>query len=174
MVAISVVAAVPTQSAPQRVRELPVQLVIPDIYLEAPLMSGIDDAALKQGPGHDVLSDAPGAPGNCVVAAHRNVWGAWFWHLPRVKKGARIELRMAGKIHVYRVIEASIVAGHDTSFLEAPHDPRVSRLTLYTCTKPRTNNRFIVVADRIAVESKPSDASSVPLWMQAQTARKRP
>jgi sortase A len=126
---------------------LDVRLLVPSIYLDARLTSGIEDTPLRFGPGHDKLSDAPGAPGNCVVAAHRNVWGAEFWHLPSVKKGALIELRTPTKRLFYRVISARTIQGDDLSPLQPPQDPKASRLTLYTCTKPRTAARFLVSAD---------------------------
>ena len=138
------------------VHEIGARLIVPSIYLDAPIVEGIDDPALRVGPGHDSLSDLPGKAGNCVIAAHRNVWGAWFWHLPRVKVGETIEVRTRTQRQFYRVTRAQTMSGYDTSVLEPPLDPTITRLTLYTCTKPKTDNRFVVVADLI--RTQPSTA----------------
>jgi LPXTG-site transpeptidase (sortase) family protein len=147
-------------------KNLGVQLVIPEIYLDAPVMQGIDDTALRYGPGHDPLSSQPGVPGNCVIAAHRNVWGAWFWHLPRLKKGSSIELRTSQKIYRYRVVQTRMVPDSDTSALEAPANASVSRLTLYTCTKPRTISRFVVIADLVSTAPLTHSTLARPIWLQ--------
>ncbi len=123
------------------------RLIVPSIYLDALVMQGIGDDSLRLGPGHDLDSDLPGAQGNCVIAGHRNVWGAEFWHLPRLRAGDRIEIRTPSQRLLYRVKWARVVAGSDLSPLQPPEQPGTSRLTLYTCTKPRTEARFIVSAD---------------------------
>ena len=123
------------------------RLVAPSIYLDARLTHGVDDVALRFGPGVDEASPLPGEKGNCVVAAHRNVWGAEFWHLPRLKVGESVEVVTPQKRFVYRVRSSRLVGEHELAPLQAPSDPSISRLTLYTCTKPRTAHRFIVSAD---------------------------
>jgi sortase A len=128
----------------------PAQLVIPDIYIDAPVVRGVSDAALRNGVGHDPLSDLPGQKGNCVIAGHRNVWGAWFWHLPRLKPGSPIYVQTSQKRYTYRVAFTRTVPPYDTSLLEAPTGQAAPRLTLYTCTKPKTENRFVVVANLVS------------------------
>jgi LPXTG-site transpeptidase (sortase) family protein len=136
-----------TKAAPQW---QPAQLIIPDIYIDAPVVRGVNDAALRNGVGHDPLSNLPGQKGNCVIAGHRNVWGAWFWHLPRLKPGSLIYVQMPQKRYTYRVAFTRTVQPHDTTLLEAPSGPAAPRLTLYTCTKPKTENRFVVVANLVS------------------------
>lgn len=123
------------------------RLIVPAIYLDAMMVEGLGDEALRLGPGHDIASDQPGLPGNCVIAAHRNVWGAEFWHLPLVRAGNIIEVRTPTQRLLYRVKWARSVPGNDLTPLQPPQNPGISRLTLYTCTKPRTEARFIVCAD---------------------------
>ena len=123
------------------------RLIVPAIYIDAMLVQGLSDEALRLGPGHDPQSDLPGEPGNCVLAAHRNVWGAEFWHLPRLKPGNIVEVRTPHQRLIYRVKWARNIEGTDLSPLQQPGDAGISRLTLYTCTKPRTAARFIVSAD---------------------------
>jgi sortase A len=126
---------------------LEARLIVPAIYLDSQLTSGVDDVALRYGPGVDENSPEPGEKGNSVVAAHRNVWGAEFWHLPRLKKGDLIEVLTPRRRLIFRVRSSALVGEHDLAPLQAPRDPSVSRLTLYTCTKPRTAKRYIVSAD---------------------------
>jgi sortase A len=163
------VAQVPAQSQP-----VGTQLVIPDIYVDAPVMRGLDDIALQDGPGHDTYSDLPGQPGNCVIAAHRNVWGAWFWHLPNLKKGALIELRTPERSYQYRVVQTLTVHDSDTSVLNTPNDPSISRLTLYTCTKPRTASRFVVIADLVSNAPVDKRLIAQPIWLRPRATSSLP
>jgi LPXTG-site transpeptidase (sortase) family protein len=168
-----------TKAAPQW---QPAQLVIPDIYIDAPVVRGVSDAALRNGVGHDPLSNLPGQKGNCVIAGHRNVWGAWFWHLPRLKPGSLIYMHLPQKRYTYRVAFTRTVQPHDTSLLEAPKGQAVPRLTLYTCTKPKTENRFVVVANLVSetpfntapVASTPVVATSPPRAQRSASANTAP
>ena len=136
----------------------PTQLIIPAIRVEAPVVPGVDNKALRDGAGHDPASDLPGQPGHCVIAAHRNVWGAWFWHLPRLKPGSLIELRTPRKRYTYRVVFSRTVPPHETSVLERPpHNEAAPRLTLYTCTIPKSASRFIIVANMVQTEDAPTE-----------------
>lgn len=162
-------AATPTTAVTKFVavaRPLGARLVIPDIYVDVPVMQGLDDAALMNGPGHDPHSDQPGQPGNCVIAAHRNIWGAEFWHLPNLKKGANIRLHSADKTYHYRVVQVLTVPESDFSVLQRPGRPNISRLTLYTCTKPRTVSRYVVVADLVSTSPADPNALARPIWLQ--------
>lgn len=161
----------------------PAQLIIPDIYIDAPVVRGVNDAALRNGVGHDPLSNLPGQKGNCVIAGHRNVWGAWFWHLPRLKPGSLIYVQMPQKRYTYRVAFTRTVLPHDTSLLEPPTGPAAPRLTLYTCTKPKTENRFVVVANLISetrlnnapvVASSPRPVTSTPRAQRTASANTAP
>ncbi len=129
----------------------PFRLIVPAMGLDIPVSHGTDDAALRRAPGFDPLSALPGERGNCVVASHRNVHGAYFWYLTEVKPGALITLQTPQKSFVYRVTAARLVAESQTEILE--NDLSVSaapRLTLYTCTLPVSPKRLVVSADLVS------------------------
>lgn len=119
--------------------------------LDIPVSHGTDNEALRRAPGFDPLSALPGERGNCVVASHRNVHGAYFWYLTEVKPGALITLQTPGKSFDYRVTAARLVAEAQTDVLEN-HLPQGAppRLTLYTCTLPVSAQRFVVTADLVS------------------------
>ncbi len=128
----------------------PTRLIIPDITLDVVTVQGIDDKSLRRGPGHDPLSAWPGERGNCIIAGHRNVYGSYFWRLNELGPGARIELRTPGRTYHYRVSHVEIRAETDAAALSFPrHTKAPPRLTLYTCTLPKTTQRVLVVANQI-------------------------
>ncbi len=138
---------------------LPAKLIIPKLKVTAPIVRGIDNAALRRGVGFDPDSSAAGQRGgNCVIAGHRNVWGSWFWSLPNLKKGDLVFIDTPRQRLTYRVQSGRVVQPSDTQVLESPADAgnanAAPRLTLYTCTKPKTDCRFIVVADLVKAANR--------------------
>jgi LPXTG-site transpeptidase (sortase) family protein len=83
------------------------KLTIADIGLETFVVQGMDDAALRRGPGHDVNSSLPGE-GNCVIAGHRNVYGSFFYRLDELLPGAPIVLQSSNGKFTY-IVEAVFV-----------------------------------------------------------------
>ncbi len=155
------------QAAPRRAAStrdatkawLPAKLVIPKLKVTAPIVRGIDNAALRRGVGFDPdSSDAGRRGGNCVIAGHRNVWGSWFWSLPNLKKGDLVFIDTPRRRLTYRVQFGRVVQPSETQVLEAPADAgdanAAPRLTLYTCTKPKTDCRFIIVADLVKAANR--------------------
>lgn len=120
------------------------RLIIPRINLDAAVVQGIDAKALLLGPGHDPATSAPGQ-GNCVIAAHRNMAGWWFYHLNKMSTGDVVTLATPGQLFRYRVQTVRRVPDKNTSLLRVlPGRP--ARLTLYSCTLPKTKDRLTVVA----------------------------
>jgi LPXTG-site transpeptidase (sortase) family protein len=129
----------------------PTRIIIPEINLDAVVLQGWDEEdTLKRGPGHKPDTALPGQPGNCVIAAHRNVYGAWFNRLDGLLPGSEIELRTPQETFTYRVSLLYTVADNDASVLRAPAGPdALPRLTLVTCTLPRSTSRVVVVAQLV-------------------------
>jgi len=127
----------------------PTRIAIPDIQLEAVVVSGLDDKALARGPGHDPQSALPGEAGNCVIAGHRNVYGSWFYRVDALWAGSLIQLQTPDETHNYQVLSVQTVSESDYSVLKPPADPNTMRLTLITCTLPHSPNRLIVIADKV-------------------------
>ena len=140
-----VVKRVKTKPAPARWQ--PTRLIIPDIDVDAIVLRGVDDDALKKGPGHDRASALPGQKGNCVIAAHRNSYGWWFYNLGEVGNNTQIELRTPSKSYHYKVVSTQVLPDDATWVLRPPTDPKAApRLTLYTCALPHGSNRIVVTA----------------------------
>ena len=138
--------AASTRSATKKSSWLPATIVIPALGVRAPLVRGVDTPALRYGVGYDPDSDAVGARGNAVIAGHRNIWGSYFWYLPRLQRGDTVMIEAQQKQYFYRVESSRVVQPHETHVLDAAPSSPAARLTLYTCTKPKTECRFIVSA----------------------------
>ena len=113
--------------------------------LDAIVVDGTDAAQLQSGPGHEIGTSWPGG-NNCVIAAHRNAYGWWFYHLNLLKKGDSITLQVSDRKLTYQVVATRTVSVRDTSILHW-RAKNASRLTLYTCTLPKTTQRLVVVAN---------------------------
>ena len=118
-----------------------------EIGLDAIVVSGQDDKSLKRGPGHDPQTAFPGERGNCVIAAHRNVYGSYFMRVDELLPGSIITLQTPDASYRYSVIQTYTVADTDTHIRRPPTDPSSPPLlTLFTCTIPRTATRVVVTA----------------------------
>ena len=156
--------SVARQTAPRRTAStrsatkawLPAKLVIPELKVTAPIVRGIGNAALRRGVGFDPdSSDAGQRGGNCVIAGHRNVGGSWFWSLPNLRKGDLVFIDTPRQRLTYRVQSGRVVQPSETQVLETSGDANAApRLTLYTCTKPKTDCRFIIVADLVKTANR--------------------
>lgn len=123
----------------------PTRLSIPDMGVDAIVVQGLDSKALAQGPGHDPSSALPGQDGNCVLAAHRNVYGSWFYNLDQLWAGSIVELKSRGQSFRYSVVGVQTVPEADTSVLRSrPGAP--PSLTLITCTMPHSPYRLVATA----------------------------
>jgi LPXTG-site transpeptidase (sortase) family protein len=125
----------------------PTKILIPDIHLDVVVVPGITPDKLRQGPGHDPASALPGEKGNCVIAAHRNAYGWWFYRLDRIEVDSVVQLQTPHELLTYRVALNRVVDEDDLSLLQ-PADS--AQLTLYTCTLPKSDQRIVVVADLVA------------------------
>jgi len=134
----------------------PTRLIIPKIDLNAMVVDGTTLAALKRGPGHFTGTALPGESGNCCIAAHRNMYGWWFYKLDKLKPGDDIILSTPNGDYLYKVRECFTVLPEDVRVL----DPKPGcTLTLVTCTPvPRPTHRLIIVAE--LEDSRKSDSNS--------------
>jgi LPXTG-site transpeptidase (sortase) family protein len=121
-------------------------LQIPAIGVDAVVDEGNADWRLMPGPGHEPRSPGAGSKGNCVIAAHRNMWGATFANLPRLKAGDTLTLTSSHGIFTYRVIGSREVSVRDRGLLASGSG---ASLTLYTCVLPFNASRRWVVRARL-------------------------
>lgn len=140
-----VLAAQETSTRKTQARWPLTKLSIADIDLQTFIVQGMDEAALRRGPGHDVNSSLPGE-GNCVVAGHRNVYGSFFYRLDELLPGAPIILENSDGKFTYVVDSVFTTPDTNLTILNAPPPASAPILTLITCTLPHTNNRIILRA----------------------------
>lgn len=103
------------------------RLTIPSIGLDAIVIPGSDEKALKIGPGWMTDTAEPGAPGNSVISGHRDTF---FRHIAELKKGDVVKVSRAGRVYQYEVTGKKIVSPDDLSVLRPTKD---RELTLITC-----------------------------------------
>ena len=112
------------------------------------VVQGFGEKDLARGPGHAPRSGLPGEWGNCVIAAHNNVYGSWFSRVGDLRSGSKIELRTPEASYEYLVLGISTVSESDYTVLQPPsHAQAPPRLTLITCTVPHSAYRVIVTAE---------------------------
>lgn len=133
------VPAAPPRSFP------PTRLVCPDAELDAVVVRGVQPDDLRRGPGWMPGSALPGHNGNCVIAGHRNIYGSPFARLDVLMPGSVITVQTADDSYRYLVVSVHGAADNDPSVTAPPTDGS-ARLTLYTCTVPKTTDRLIVSA----------------------------
>jgi LPXTG-site transpeptidase (sortase) family protein len=120
------------------------KISIPRIKLEDVVLEGVDAHSLLLGPGHMEGSAEPGAPGNSVIAGHRDTF---FRRIHSLRYGDDIYVLRDGHRFHYVVKSRKIVAPTDLSVLRRSQD---SELTLITCYPTHAigpaPQRLIVVA----------------------------
>jgi sortase A len=102
------------------------KLMAPRVGLSVAVVNGDDETSLNFGAGHMQGSAAIGAPGNTVIAGHRDMA---FRALKNVQMGDEIQIQ-AGKMYSYRVDQIRIVRPEDVSVLR---DDGTDKLTMITC-----------------------------------------
>ncbi|HEX8236043.1 MAG TPA: class E sortase [Abditibacteriaceae bacterium] len=141
-------------SAKPAIAELPpTRIIIPEIGLDAVVVQGFDEESLRRGPGHEPYSALPGQPGNCVIAAHRNVYGSWFYKVDQLWPGSIVTLRTPDESFDYQIVSVHATNDSDISVLRPPPAGEPPRLTLLTCTVPRSTSRIVVVAQLVPPET---------------------
>jgi len=126
------------------------------VEIKAPIVEGIDEAALKQGIGHHPDSVWPSTEGNMVLAGHNidldaeNEYGKVFISLRLVNIGDEVTISDRGKTYHYRVFKKETVSPNDTSLFGQTDD---WILTFYTCDPPYTDwKRLVLQAKLVKIE----------------------
>jgi sortase A len=88
-------------------------------------------------------------PGNCVIAAHRNVYGAWFYKVDQLWPGSIVTLRTPNDSFDYQIVSVYATHDSDISVLRPPPPGEPPRLTLLTCTVQRSTSRIVLVAQLV-------------------------
>ncbi len=122
------------------------RIEIPRIGLRAYVVDGTSDWQLAKGPAHFIGTALPGEPGNCAIAAHRNVYGSWFKDLNLLRAGDTILLQTPKSSYTYKVTLSKIVDSDNTAVL---NPTRGATLTLVTCMIPYARHRLIVWGKKV-------------------------
>lgn len=124
------------------------RLVLPRQSAALIVLAGATGRNLAFGPAHLSASAQPGAPGNAVIAGHRDTH---FAVLAAVRPGDWLELETPAGRNRYRVSGTRVVDAADPSVVA---DDGAARLTLVTCypfdgVLPGTDRRYVVFAERV-------------------------
>ncbi len=117
---------IPTQGPEQAV-----QIQIPAISVDAPVVQGDNWEQLKKGVGQHIGSANPGESGNMVLSAHDDVYGEIFRHLDQLEQGDEIIVYTAQHSYTYIVTSVQIVEPTDVEAMASTSDPVVTLISCY-------------------------------------------
>lgn len=123
------------------------QLSIPAIDLRTKVFEGVNETALKHGPGHWPGTPALGEPGNFVLSGHRSTETRPFLYLDRLSRGDVITMTQGNSRYRYAVDSVTIVPERDyvPYVLKRPDKPNAEKITLFACNPITAHYQRIVV-----------------------------
>jgi sortase A len=132
---------------PPKTAETALQLFIPDLNIDAPIVQGADTEALKLGVGQVINGANPtDDASNVALAAHNDVYSALFQHIDQLEEGDVIQVQTENQLYNYYVTHWEQVKPTEVRVLESQGVPMV---TLISCYPYGVNNmRYIVYAVR--------------------------
>ncbi|MGH9234432.1 MAG: class E sortase [Acidimicrobiales bacterium] len=131
-------------------------LRIPAIGVDKIVVSGVQVADLKRGPGHYPDSPLPGQPGNAAIAGHRTTYGAPFNRLDELEQGDEILVTTVQGAFRYEVRETLVVNPDQVEVLDDYGD---DRLTLTACHPKYSARQRIVVVAALIGDAAPASAA---------------
>ena len=125
------------------------------------VVEGVDEEALKAGPGHypecrrefpeplctNFAAAWPGTPGRVIVSAHRTTYKAPFLEIDKLDKGDRIYVDTKWGIFIYEVYEQRAVLPTDPAIVV--QKDRVEELVLTTCHPPLSASQRLITFARL-------------------------
>jgi sortase A len=131
--------------------EQAIQIQIPSIGVDAPVVQGDGWEQLKKGVGQHVGSVNPGQPGNLVASAHNDVFGEIFRYLDQLKRGDQIIVYTPQRSYTYIVTSIEIVEPTDVQVMASTTN---ATITLISCYPYLVDNQRIVVQATLQSGSK--------------------
>jgi sortase A len=132
------------QAQPTESPEAPLDIRIPAIGVDKPIVTGDTWDALQRGVGYHIGSANPGEKGNMVLSAHDDVFGEIFRDLDQLKPGDTIIVTTRLREYTYIVQSHEIVGPNDVRVMDnSRHD--VQQITLITCHPYRVDTQRYVV-----------------------------
>jgi sortase A len=148
-------AVAPRPPAPSSAAAL---LSIPALHLSEAVLDGVSASHLAEGPAFYRGGAEPGGAGNVVIAGHRTLDGAPFYHLDRLKRGDPITITTTEGQFVYTVESVAVVPPAQRRVLESFGD---RRLTLVT-GDPVFRETHPLVVEALLTNSKDWPAAARP------------
>jgi LPXTG-site transpeptidase (sortase) family protein len=123
-------------------------LSIPSIGVHLDIREGIDEATLRNGPGHDPSSAPLGRDGRSVVFGHRTTYDAPFADLDKLQPGDMITITTSTGQFAYRVQAQPDGSGHRITTADVTLEPTATATLTLESYAPRYSaaNRIIVDA----------------------------
>ena len=122
--------------------EQAIQLQIPSIDVDAPVVQGDGWEQLKKGVGQQIGSPDPGQPGNLIMSAHNDVFGEIFRNLDQLQRGDEIIVYTPQHSFTYIITDIQIVEPTAVEVLASTPD---SSITLISCYPYLIDDQRIVV-----------------------------
>jgi sortase A len=122
--------------------EQAIQIQIPMINVDAPVVQGDGWEQLKKGVAQHPGSADPGQTGNVVLSAHNDVFGEIFRNLDQLHQGDEIIVYTANHAFTYIINDVKIVSPTDVEVMAPTINPTV---TLISCYPYMVDNKRIVV-----------------------------
>ena len=118
-------------------------LVVRRMGVKSRIINGTSLASLKKAPGLYENSQLPDAGhGNVMIAAHRDVYGAWFYNIDKIRESDQMKIYFEDKIYVYDYKDTNIVEKNDWSLLKEGDE---QMLILTSCHPKGTSEKRIIV-----------------------------
>jgi sortase A len=132
-------------SAPPPVRspEQAIQIVIPAIGVDAPVVMGDGWEQLKQGVGQHIGTADPGEKGNMVLSAHNDIFGQIFRHLDQLQVGDEIVVYTNVRAYTYVIDKETDIV--EPTFVQVLDPTPDETLTLISCYPYLIDNKRIIV-----------------------------
>jgi sortase A len=122
--------------------EQAIQIQIPILNVDAPIVQGDGWEQLKKGVGQHIGSTNPGQPGNMIMSAHNDVFGEIFRNLDQLKQGDQIIVYTPQHAYTYIITNVGIVEPTDVEVMATTPNPSI---TLISCYPYMVDNKRIVV-----------------------------
>jgi len=122
--------------------EQAIQIQIPIIAVDAPVVQGDGWEQLKKGVAQHIGSTNPGQSGNMIMSAHNDVFGEIFRNLDQLKRGDQIIVYTPQHAYTYIITNVEVVEPTDVEVMATTPDPSI---TLISCYPYMVDNKRIVV-----------------------------
>jgi len=122
--------------------EQAIQIQIPIIDVDAPVVQGDGWEQLKKGVGQHIGSTNPGQSGNMIMSAHNDVFGEIFRNLDQLNRGDQIIVYTPQHSYTYIIRNVEVLEPTDVEVMATTPDPSI---TLISCYPYMVDNKRIVV-----------------------------